>query len=402
MRLNPGATDRRALGALRVPLISLGILVGVTVIIRLILDPLATHETRKALDQLQGFKGDFERVHVTIFGPSYAITHLKLVQTTPGGDKGGAQASARDPLVYVEHARLGISWRELLHLRLTASLRLDEPKIVITPTKTVSKGSPKAPDLSDQLQTITALKVSRIEVVGGEVLFHESAGAHQQELWVHRLDLVVQNLATRPGLSNGRPATVTGHGTVGRSGELNVFVSADPFASPLSFAGQISVQHLKAAELYEFIDPKTGLQAGKGTIDVFADFVSRRGMLTGGVKPVLKNIEIRPAEAGAWDRLKAWLADKTVKIASDRVPGRNAAATIIPIEGRLTDPDIELWPTLLGVVRNAFVEGLTSGFANVPPPMAEKKEGGLKQARNALKKDKGPPKAQPPGSKARS
>lgn len=402
MRANPRPTDQRALGALRVPLISVGILVCVMVIIRLILDPLATHETRKALDQLQGFKGDFERVHVTIFGPGYDITHFKLVQTTAGADKGGAQASARDPLVYVEHAHLEIRWRELLHLRLTASLRLDKPKLVITPTKTVSKGSPKAPDLTDQLQKITALKVSRIEVLGGEVLFRESAGAHQQELWVHRLELVVQNLATRSALSNGRPTTVTGHGTVGRSGELNLFVSADPFASPLSFAGQMSVQHLEAAELYEFIEPKTDLQAGKGTIDIFADFVCKGGTLSGGVKPVLKNIEIRPAEAGPWDRLKAWLADKTVKTVSDRVPGRHAAATTIPIEGRLTDPDVELWPTVLGVVRNAFVEGLTSGFANVPPPIAEKKEGGLKQARNALRKNNGPPKAQPPKLKARS
>jgi len=218
---------------------------------------------------------------------------------------------------------------------------------------------------------------------------------HAQQLWLHHLELVAQNLATRAELAKGRPATVNAHGTLGQSGDLDLFVSADPFASPLSFAGQLSEKGLRAAELYEFIEPKTHLQAGKGTIDVFAEFVSKGGMLTGGVKPVLKNIEIRPTESGLWDRMKAWLADKTIRTASDRVPDRNAVATTIPLKGRLTAPDLQLWPTVLGVVRNAFVQGLASGFENLPPPTAEKKEGPVQQTKNALKKDKGPPKAQP-------
>ena len=53
---------------------------------------------------------------------------------------------------------------------------------------------------------------------------------------------------------------------------------------------------------------------------------------------------------------------------SDRVPNRNAVATVIPIKGTLTGPDVQLWPSIFGVLRNAFVEGLTSGYAHLPPP----------------------------------
>jgi Domain of Unknown Function (DUF748) len=381
---------------LRIPLVAAGILLLLVIVVRLILDPLATHETRQALNQMEGFRGDFERVHVTLFSPGYDITRLKLIEVPAGAEK--SDVADREPLVYVEHAHLGISWRELLHLRVMASLRLVEPKITITQKKSAASGEKKAPDLSEQLQKVTALKVDRIEILGGEILFREGSAPHRQQLWVHHLELAAQNLATRPGLANGRPATVSAHGVVGHSGDLDLFVSADPFSSPLSFAGQLSEKGLRAAELYEFIEPKTHLQASKGTIDVFAEFVSKEGMLTGGVKPVLKNIEVGPTEAGIWDRMKAWLADKAVKIASDRVPDRNAVATTVPLKGKLTDPDIQLWPAVLGVMRNAFVQGLTSGFVNLPPPTADQKEGALAQAKNALKKDQGPPKAQPPKS----
>jgi hypothetical protein len=70
-------------------------------------------------------------------------------------------------------------------------------------------------------------------------------------------------------------------------------------------------------------------------------------------------------------------------------------ATVIPIEGRLDQPDIQLWPTIFGVVRNAFVEGMSASFQNVPPEHADDKQGILEQAKHAVKKDAGPPKAQP-------
>jgi hypothetical protein len=48
------------------------------------------------------------------------------------------------------------------------------------------------------------------------------------------------------------------------------------------------------------------------------------------------------------------------------------------------------------VVRNAFVEGVTAGFENLPPGAAPEKESAISQAKHAVKKSEGPPKAQPP------
>ena len=63
-----------------VPLFALGGVLLIAIVIRLVLDPLATHETRKALDGMDGFRGDFERVHVSVFRPGYDITRLKITE----------------------------------------------------------------------------------------------------------------------------------------------------------------------------------------------------------------------------------------------------------------------------------------------------------------------------------
>jgi hypothetical protein len=172
--------------------------------------------------------------------------------------------------------------------------------------------------------------------------------------------------------------------------------TADPFARRLAFDGKLAVRGWKVAELYDLIEPATDVQTPDGTLDVFVDFKAADGEIRGGVKPVLKDVKVRPTDDGIGNKLKAWLADEGLHLFSEKRPeGDRAVATVVPIQGRLDDPDLQLWPAVVGVIRNAFVEGVSRGFADLPPPTASKKEGKLEQLKKGLKKKEGPPRAQP-------
>lgn len=376
-------------------LIALVVIGALVLLLRALADPLATRFTRRALAGMDGYRGDFERVHVTLLEPGYVITRLKVIEV-PGG-------SWKTPLFYAEKVSAAVQWRQLLRGRIIATLRVIDPKIQVVQrpaAKTklkedVREAKAQAPYLSQHLRKLVPLKIARIEVVRGEVLLRDLTAPRQPELWVHELELVVDNLPTRARLADGRPTTLQARGIVGRTGDLTLFVSADPFARPLAFKGRFQIEGLHVSELFDFIEPKTELQTPKGTMDMYAQFTAKEGRFHGGVKPVLKGVEVRAAEPGLWTRLKGWFADKSIEVASSGAPSGGAVATVVPIEGRLTDPKLQLWPAILGVVRNAFVEGVTSGFSNLPPPKAGERQGVLKQTTDALDKEKGPPKAQP-------
>jgi len=368
--------------------IGAAVVVAVLVVVRVMLDPVAAHFTRKALDDAEAIRGDFQSVHVTVFPPGYTIYRLKIVEQ-PEGDW-------RHPLFYAERVMVRVDWRDLLHARLVARARLDQPKIVIS--KREKEEDTKAagvPDVRDALERVMPARIARVEIRDGEVLYRDLTAPREPEIWLHGIELAVENLATRPKLAEGRPVTISGRAKLGRSGDVTLFASADPFASKLTFAGEFGVRGWKVAELFDLIQPATKLQTPKGTLDLFAEFKAAAGAISGGVKPVLKNVEVRPTEDDLGNKLKAWIADDGLRLFSDRVPERNAVATVIPIKGKLVDPDVQLWPTVLGVVRNAFVEGISSGFTHLPPPTADKPQGKVEQIRKALKKDEGPPKAQP-------
>jgi hypothetical protein len=185
-------------------------------------------------------------------------------------------------------------------------------------------------------------------------------------------------------------------GTLQESGRLSFFVTADPLAKKLTFAGQGRLEGFRLAELGELLAAKQDVVPDKGKLDMSIRFRAVDGRLTGGVRPFLQDAGTRAAAPGLGPRLKSFLADASLEIFEDDVPGREAVATTIPISGRVDDPDLQLVPTILGVVRNAFVRGLADSVAGLPPPKAKEKEGVLEQARRALSPGRGKqPRAQP-------
>jgi hypothetical protein len=368
--------------------IALGVVVALAIVARLLLDPIATHYTRRGLERSDSTRGTFERLHVTLLPPGYEIRRLKIVERR--------DTHWRSPIFYAERIHAQLDLDRLVHGELTARVRIDDPKIIVTVRPGPAAKPPAGPpDLEPILRRILPARVQRLEVRGGELLLRDLAQKGHPEFWLHGIELAAENLTTRRALARGRPATLNASGELGRSGKFTLFVSADPFERPLKLAGQMEVRGWQVAELYDVIEPATDLQTPKGTLDVFASWKIRDGRISGGVKPILKGVEVRPTDDGIGNRLKAWLGDEALRIFSDRVADRHAVATVIPIEGRLDKPDVQVWPTVFGIVRNAFVEGVSASFRNVPPAKAEQKEGVVTQAKRAVDKKQGPPKAQP-------
>jgi len=381
-------------------LIVLIVLLVLVVVFRIVLDPIAEHYTRQALAGAKGMESKFESVHVTVFPPGYEIRGLQIVEK-PGG-------TWKRPLFDVRRAAVSIYWRRLLRAQIASELRLDEPKIRITqhseaPTEVkeqVEKHKPEsASDVPAKLGAMMPARVERVEIRRGSFSFRDADSKKQPGIALSRIEMVVENLATRPALTDGRPATVSLSAVLGKSGDLSGFVSADLFAKQLNIAGNMALRDWQVKELYELEKANAGVQTPEGTLDMFAEFKVKNGNISGGVKPVLKNVEVRPTDESIGNKIKAWVADISLDLFSDDVPGRDAVATVVPIQGKIDDPKAQVWPTVLSIVRNAFVQGIASGFAHLPPPRSSDKDGLLTQAAEALQKDNGPAKAQPESGK---
>jgi hypothetical protein len=386
--------------ALRVVAVVGLVLVVCLLALQLAATPIARFYTHRTLNRLRTFEGTAADIHASVFPPSYSLSDLTLVERS--------EKNGREPFIRVEHVGVSIAWRKLLRGAVVASVVVDNPRLhVVTVTRAQEPSSPESPksradrltQLQNELQLQLPLKVGQVVIHRGAVTVIEASQQTPAKLELSDLEFTIDDLATRAARKDKRPTVLDGHGTLQRSGLVSVHISADPWAKSLNFNGRVSLQHLQVTDMESLLASTTKLEATKGTVDLFAEFRAREGHITGGVKPVLHDVELAPAKSSPWTALKAWVADVALDLFSKKKDGEHKVATVVPIRGSVTDPKAQLWPTILGVVRNAFVEGVNEGFSNVPPNTAAKKQSSVEQLGNALNKSKGPPKAQPTNPK---
>ncbi len=365
------------------------ILVALFLLVFYGLDPVVEWQTRERLKVLEpAYKVTFEDASLQPTRLNYALTGLKVTQQSAGGDA--------LPYVSVGRMEVGIYGKELLNFHLVAYVEVDKARLnlIAAEKKDDQQLEPKVPDLAEKLEKMIPLKIDRIQLRDGAVLFTDKTKPEFPAIWLHHVDATVENLATRAALARGEPTSVAVSGKLQESGELSVFLTADPLARGLFFAGRANLANFELKELGETMASETGLRASEGTLDLFAEFDCRAGKLEGGIKPVLKKVKVVQGKPGLGNAIKAVLADAAVKLLSDRVANREAVATVVPIRGDITSPNLQLWPAIIGVLRNAFVIGVAEGYSRLPPLEASGKDGPLKQLVEGLDK-KDTPKAQP-------
>ena len=355
------------------------------------LDPVVEWQTRKRLAMFAPqYTVTYEDARLQPTKLNYVITRVKFMKESAGGEK--------EPYLYIDRMEMSIYGRELLNGHLVATLEFQKVRMNLIAAKAKSDQQLEAevPDFSEKLEALFALTVDRVEVRDGEVMFIDKSNKDFPKIWIHAIDGTLENLATRAALARGEPTTLALSGTLQDSGQLSVFVNADPLAKGLSFAGRANLLGFELKELGKTMASESGLTVSKGTLDVFAEFNCKAGRLAGGIKPVLKDVEVEQGKPGVANALKAVLADTAVNVLSNKKGDLDTVATVVPIHGDLTSPDVQLWPAVIGVIRNAFVIGVTESYTNLPPPQAREKENPVKQLIKGLDK-KDQPKAQPDG-----
>lgn len=362
------------------------VLLGVA--LHFVADPIATWRTRIALNDMRNLRGRFNDVDVSLHDLSYSIRGLRIEKISAGG--------AALPFFEAERVELGLYWKELLRGNVVAGILLQRPKLnLIAAEEKKDRQLEDSGRVGFQIGKLAPFRLERIEVQEGQVLFVDATSKERPELWLHAIEATLENFSTRDALSEGEPTVLALRGVLQRSGKVTLFASMDPMAKSLTFSGQARVEGLKLQEIGELLVAKTGLNAKGGTLDMSARFVAENGAIKGGVRPVLKNPEVGQGKPGLGEKLKAGLIDLSLDLFSDDIPKRDGVATTIPIRGEVNAPQIQAVPTILGIVRNAFVTGLADSLANLPLPEAKKEEGVLRQARRALSQEEGPPRAQP-------
>jgi hypothetical protein len=319
--------------------------------------PLTRYATHRALSSIPGWTADAADAHLSFFPLVYTITSVNMVPD-----------DRTLPILYIERMDTGVFWGDLLRGRLNAWANLQHVKMTFFLIPIV------VPDIAAILAQVMPIHIQRMQLKDGEItiaLRHsrgddpEKPEGDGPQLWFHDVEATLEGLATRAELEK-HATTLALRATMAHSGTISAFVTVDLLSpNAITFAGQLQLLGLQLSDL-DSVLASAGLKIS-GTFDMMARFGCEKGTLTGGLQPVLKNGHVESLGPDFGKKLEAALADGGVELLSDRVPGRNAVSTIIPIHGNLNKPKLDTWTAITGVLRNAFVVGLRETLQQLTP-----------------------------------
>jgi len=208
------------------------------------------------------------------------------------------------------------------------------------------------------------------------------------DIFVHHLNASATNLSNTRQVSEKLPAGLHARGTTIGDGEFDVHLRINPMAPQPTFQVAAAITNMNLVALNDFLRAYGKFDVQRGNFSVYTEVAAADGRYEGYVKPLFENLDVFEWEKERgknilekfWQAIVAGVAQIFKNQPKDRL------ATKIPISGNFEKSEVDIWTTVGGTLKNAFVRALLPKFDQ--PPSIEKVE---KKAEKEKKTDKHAP-----------
>jgi len=207
------------------------------------------------------------------------------------------------------------------------------------------------------------LEVERMEVRDSAVSFVNEQTSPHYRVSIDPGELVVENLSNQR-----KEGTATAHlaGRLMGSGAARMDATFRPESRGPDFDLDLSVEDADLGKLNDLLRAHADVDVASGRLSVYSEMHVKNGRVEGYVKPLFSDVSVYDSRQDAAEPLTTKLKEKAADLAAKllRNRSREEVATVVPIAGPVSDPDAGTLRTLVGLLRNAFIEAILPGFEN--------------------------------------
>ncbi|MCW8093298.1 DUF748 domain-containing protein [Alteromonas sp. ASW11-130] len=318
-------------------------------------DGFAGKETPKA------FVGQVGDVDIMLWRGAYSLENIELVKRN---------GKIQEPFIKVREVEFSLLWSALFDGALVGSIDLYQPELNFVDSKDKSKSQSGEDEkwlvLADQL---FPLKIDMLKIHDGKVAFHNTDVKPEVHISLHDITLKAQNLVNSRDLSKDLVGRVEAQGEAASAGTIKLKGSLDPQTQKPTFDLDVKAEQIALVNFKNFLDTYAPFDLEAGSLDLALELASDNGEIKGYAKPILHNVEVFSWKGdieqdndgffqGMVEMGSAFIAELLENQSKDQI------ATRIPIEGSIDSPDTPLIPTVLGILKNAFIQALKGDLEN--------------------------------------
>jgi uncharacterized protein involved in outer membrane biogenesis len=336
-------------------LIAVGILVVVLVAARIALPVVLERYVNKTLDELDGYSGSVQDIDVSLWRGAYQIEGLRIVKT--GG-------KVPVPFVSAREIDLSVEWKALLDGSIVAEIDLFAPKLnFVNSEKPSERQTEVDKSWTDTVKELVPFDINRVAIHNGQVHYRDLEAKPRVDIFVQRIDATLRNLTNSEDLGGNLfasyrvSALAMGSGKITSQGRLN------PYEKYPTFDIAFKLDGLELKQINQFLQAYANVDAEAGTISMDSEFSAKNGKFEGYAKPFIDHLQVlkwNEEKEGFFGKIWEAVAEAAGELLEDQ--DKDRIATRIPLRGSVEEPAADVWTTIGGILKNAFLESLRRGL----------------------------------------
>jgi len=148
------------------------------------------------------------------------------------------------------------------------------------------------------------------------------------------------------------------------SGATTVEATFRPETKGPDFTLNAKIENTDMQKMNDLLRAHAKFDVASGVFSLYSELRVHDGRIDGYVKPLFHDLKVYDKEQDADKTFGEKVKEKAIDVASKILKNhpRKEVATVVPISGPLENPKAGTWPTLVGLVRNAFFKAILPGF----------------------------------------
>lgn len=334
-------------------------LVLVLIIARLVLPYFVLRYVNKTLADMGSYTGHVEDIDIQLIRGAYQLDQLRIRKIS---------GKIKEPFLYIPKTDLSIQWRSLFRGKLVSEVECYEPELNFAFSKDDASNQTGADvDWTAYLKKLLPISINRFAVINGTINLTSLITQPRADLSLKQFQGEIRNIRNVEDKANKLPSPVVASGNVpGYGGTMNFSAAMNLLKVVPDFDYKLRFSDLQLVKINALAKEYANLDFERGTVSVYSEMAMYDSKLTGYLKPLTKGMKIFKLNEHEGRSVGQFFTELIAQAGTAILKNQkhDQVATRIPLKGTVENVETALWPTIFGVLRNAYIEAFRGEFDN--------------------------------------
>ncbi|NEU65759.1 DUF748 domain-containing protein [Spirosoma agri] len=333
--------------------------VVLVIIARLLLPYFVLRYVNKTLADMDGYTGHVEDIDIQLIRGAYQIDELRVRKIN---------GKIKEPFLFIPKTDLSIEWKSLFKGKLVSEVECYEPELNFAfADSEASSQTGVEVDWTAYLKKLLPININRFAIINGTINLTSLVTQPRADLALKQFQGEVRNIRNVEDKANQLPSPVTATGNVpGYGGTMTFSANMNLLKVVPDFDYNLRFSDLQLLKLNPLAKEYANLDFERGTVSVYSEMAMLNSKLNGYLKPLTKNMKIFKLNEHEGRSVGKFFTELIAQAGTAVFKNQkhDQVATRIPLNGTIDDVQTAIWPTLFGVLRNAYIEAFKGEFDN--------------------------------------